>query len=299
MNRDELRAAFEKAAASVVPLEGLGRAARLKLLKGRYASYLAKRFLAPGSPARLFSGRALLCGRPEHSAALHLFGVLEAPAELKLARHLLGSLKKDDVFFDVGANFGYYSLLAADLVGTEVQAFEPVPWVHELLVKNAAGLKIKAHRLAVSDAPGELSFDEAPPTHPGGSTIDAAACLEPGSKLLDFRRITVTATTLDEFHAKSGLMPTVIKIDVEGAENRVIAGGRKTLGEGSPSVIIEVWKPPVVNKTHHEAIASLRALGYRAHALTDMGGLAPLDDSGIARELSGGETANLVFKKPV
>ncbi len=300
MTREELLASFEAAAARVVPLEGLGRLERLRAIGAPYAAYLLKRALAPRAAARLFCGARLRCGEARHSAALHLFGLLEAPAEVKLARWLIKTLKPDETFLDVGANFGFYSLLASELIDPakgSAHAFEPVPWVNEALAANLRGTVARQHKLALSDKAGSFDFDQAPPTHPGGSTFDAAACLEPGSKLLDFARIKVEASTLDAFCAEHRLKPTLIKIDVEGAEDRVIAGGKRTLAGGNPAVVIEVWKPPVVNKTHRAAIAALKSLGYGAHVLTDGGGLAPLDSAGIERELSGGETANLVFKK--
>lgn len=297
MTREALLAAFEAAAARVVPLDGMSKLARLSRLKGRYASYALRRLTPGPSTAPLFWGKPMRTGPAGHSAPLHLFGLLEASAELKLTRWLIKTLDPSDAFVDVGANFGFYSLLAQELGVAKIAAFEPVPAVFALLTENASGTRIEPRRLAVSDREGRIAFDEAPPTHPGGSTVDAAAWVAPGSPMLDFKRIEVDATTLDAFCAAGKFVPTVVKIDVEGAEDRVVAGARATLTRHSPSVVIEVWKPPVVNKTHHAAIASLRALDYRAHAITDGGGLAPLDDAGVSRELSGGETANLVFKK--
>jgi len=61
------------------------------------------------------------------------------PAETKLARFLIQQLKPGDIFIDVGAHYGYFSLLASQLVGTtgKVFAFEAAPETYKCLQKNS------------------------------------------------------------------------------------------------------------------------------------------------------------------
>lgn len=306
--REILLADFERAAARAAgfdALQGPSWGRRLKralALNARYVHYLFCRFAVPGSAkARVFWGKKYLWGRPEHSTSMFLFGVLEHDAEVRLTRHLIRTLADGDVLFDIGANFGFYSLLASELIGSgRICAFEPVPYVFEGLAKNAAAAgNVEAVNRAVSDRAGVLDFDQAPESRHTGGSLNERSSREPGEPRFEFKKIRVRAVTVDEFREQSGLTPTVIKIDVEGAENLVIKGAAKTLAAGSPSVILEVWKPPTPNQSHRDAARMLRDLGYRAHALTADGGLRPLDDAALDSELSApGETANLVFRKP-
>jgi FkbM family methyltransferase len=278
------------------------RLKRALVLNVRYLKYLFCRFVIPGSAkARLFWGKKYFWGRPEHSSSMHFYGLLEQPAEVRLTRFLIRTLVDDDVFFDVGANFGFYSLLAAEFIKSgRICSFEPVPYVFEGLARNArsAGKNVRAVESAVSDRVGVLDFDQAPACRHTGSTFDEEGSRVPGAPRFAFKKVKVRSTTLDAFCAQNGLVPTVIKIDVEGAENLVIAGASETLTSASPTVILEVLKPPNNNKNHRDAVLRLRDLGYRPHVLTDEGALRPLDVFALEEEFSSGETANLVFRKP-
>lgn len=304
--RRSLLAAYDRAAAAASgfhALQGAGWGLRLRraaALGPRYLRYLVDRFvLADAAKARVFWGKSYRWGRPEHSSSMFFFGVLEHSAEVRLTRYLIRTLPDDAVFFDIGANFGFYSLLAAELSGNvKIRAFEPVPYVFASLEKNLAGLPgAEAVNAAVSERVGEVSFDQAPESRHTGSSLDEEGSREPGAERFAFTKITVRSTTVDAFVAESGLVPTVMKIDVEGAEKLVVEGARKTLASASPAVILEVWKPPVQNRNHREAARLLQELGYRAHALTESGEARFLDEAALDAEFSGGESANLVFLK--
>lgn len=306
VKRKSLIAVFDRAAAAASgfhALQGPGWGLRLRrasALGPRYLSYLANRFLFPDSAkARVFWGKSYRWGRPEHSSSMFFFGVLEHSAEVRLTRYLIRTLAEDAVFFDIGANFGFYSLLAAELSGNmKIRAFEPVPYVFESLEKNLSGLNdARAVNTAVSDRVGEVSFDQAPESRHTGSSMDEESSREPGAERFAFTKITVRSTTVDAFVAESGLTPTVMKIDVEGAEKLVVEGARKTLASAAPAVILEVWKPPIKNQNHRDAARLLQELGYRAHALTESGETRFLDGAALDAEFSGGESANLVFLK--
>jgi FkbM family methyltransferase len=274
---------------------------RALALNVRYLDYLVCRFLIPGSAkARVFWGKKYRWGKPEHSTSMYLYGVLEHPEEVRLTRFLIGTLAADDVFFDIGANFGFYSLLASEFVTAgRVCSFEPVPYVFAGLAANAGSAgNVEAVNSAVSDRVGVLNFDQAPESRHTGSSFDEVSARVPGAPEISFTRIQVPSTTVDAFRERSGLMPTVIKIDVEGAEKLVIAGARKTLAEGAPTVILEVLKPPQDNRNHRDAARMLQDLGYLPHALTEDGGLRLLEPAALEEEFAGGEAANLVFRKP-
>ena len=278
------------------------RLKRAWTLNFRYVHYLFCRFVIPESAkARVFWGKKYFWGRPEHSTSMYLYGVLEHEAEVRLTRFLIRTLEDDDVFFDLGANFGFYSLLASEFIKSgRICSFEPVPFVFEGLSKNAAASgKINAVNCAVSDRIGVLDFNQAPECRHTGSSFDEASFRAPGTPpKFAFTQIKVRTTTVDEFRAQNGLVPTVIKIDVEGAEKLVISGARETLASASLTVILEVLKPPFNNSIHRDATRMLQELGYQPHAITDDGGLRPLDSAALEEEFSTGADANLVFRKP-
>jgi FkbM family methyltransferase len=167
--------------------------------------------------------------------------------EIKETRYIKSLLTPLSVVFDIGANVGYYSLIAAPLVGPggRIFSFEPAARQFGRLKDNALRnnlSQILPYKLALSDKSGEavLGLDDAFNT--------GVASLRPaGSKsILDE---VVTCTTLDDFVAAQALdRLDVIKIDVEGYESAVLIGGIKTLERFHPVLLVEV-------KDHHQRLA--------------------------------------------
>lgn len=140
--------------------------------------------------------------------------------------YLMQALRPDDVCFDVGANLGYYTVLMARAVPQgRVYAFEPDPFCNALLQLNVRinGLEnVVVSRLALSDRPGTSSFFRC---------IDSAfSSFKDTARKAVSSVIEVPVTTLDEFVATNDV-PRVdfVKVDVEGAEGLVLAGGKRLL----------------------------------------------------------------------
>lgn len=135
---------------------------------------------------------------------------------------VLHFIRSGDVFCDVGANVGSYSILACAACGASGVAFEPVPETFGRLVENIRlnGLesRVSCVNLAVGEVEGRLYFTD------DGDTVNHA--LVPGSDLGS--SVSVGVTTLDS--AFGDEVPALIKIDVEGFEAAVIRGGRGVLG---------------------------------------------------------------------
>ncbi|MBM2824187.1 MAG: Methyltransferase, FkbM family [Thermoleophilia bacterium] len=165
---------------------------------------------------------------------------------------LTGALRgaNGSVVFDVGANAGFLSLLAARLVGPagRVIAFEPSPAAVVYLRRHVAlnrALNIEIIDVAVADENGRARFSSVGPLELGH--LDAEGEVEVETASLD---------TLVEDRVIPP--PDVVKIDVEGAELSVLRGAR---------AIMQANRPVVVLSTHgfdsHEACCSLlRSLGY-------------------------------------
>lgn len=138
-------------------------------------------------------------------------------------------VKEGNVVVDLGANIGYYSLLAARLVGSKgrVYAFEPEPTNYSLLLKN---IELNGYHniipvsKAVSNAVGtvRLFLDN---QDTGAHTI-----CEPGKK---GKSIEVESVTLDEFFKDREPRIDVIKMDIEGAEMSALVGMDRILKENN------------------------------------------------------------------
>jgi FkbM family methyltransferase len=134
---------------------------------------------------------------------------------------------------DIGANFGVYTVAMAQAVGGEgsVQAFEPTPATAAVLRATVAendARQVRVHQLAVSDRAGTARLS----LH-AESELNALSSGGQG--------IEVQTATLDELAAEHD-WPRVgfVKIDAEGHEPQVIAGGARLFREHSPLVMFEV-----------------------------------------------------------
>lgn len=152
---------------------------------------------------------------------------LHEPDEMGFTLHVLNP---GDIFVDIGANVGAYSVLAAE-AGASVVAIEPIPDTWTRLTTNIRlnGFEslVTAYRVGLSDANGSLRFST------NKDSINHV--LAPGE---DVPAVDVDVVTLDSL--LGGRSPALIKIDVEGHELPVLRGAEKTLAsESLLAVIVE------------------------------------------------------------
>jgi FkbM family methyltransferase len=180
-------------------------------------------------------------------------GIYERPLQQLLAREL----KAGDVFYDVGANVGFFSLLASVLVGPRgrIVAFEPLPRNVDLLRANLdlnAATNVSVVAAAVAETAGSTLFATA--GSPSMGTMDASRGLE------------VPVVGLDELVASGEMpVPTAIKMDIEGAESRALSGARKTLEEHHPVIFLSTHG----YRQHDECLQLLASLGYTVRTWRD------------------------------
>ncbi len=141
---------------------------------------------------------------------------------------LLHVLRPDDVFVDVGANIGSYTILASAVCGATSIAFEPDPdtvvGLRRNLAANRIGDRVTVVEAAVGAAEGRIAFTTGQDT-----TNRVAAPDEQDTRIVD-------VTTLDRQLA--GLQPALIKLDIEGHESDAIAGARATLQKSSVKALL-------------------------------------------------------------
>ena len=146
---------------------------------------------------------------------------------------IISSLRPGDVFFDVGANIGLVSLIVArqpTFTGGSVHGFEPEPRNLEHFRRNIAanGLeaRVQAHGVALSKEEGTAQLFVRGEAGEGRHSLVS----ERGST----GTIDVPLSTMAQFCADQGVAPTVVKIDVEGAEGDVLAGMETLLPRHRP-----------------------------------------------------------------
>ena len=205
-------------------------------------------------------------------AGLIVRGTLEPPVQEALRR----LLAPGDVFYDVGANIGFFTILGARLVGPagRVVAFEPVPACARAVARNIAlndFVHAEIREEAVGEAGGRarlLVVGEASWSH-----------LASTGRHADVRdEIDVTVVAIDEL-VRAGTIPPpdVLKIDTEGAELQAIAGMRATIERHRPAIVCEL------HDTNERFVALMDELDYTT---TNLDGPAPVAAAGPIHALA-------------
>jgi FkbM family methyltransferase len=200
--------------------------------------------------------------------------------EVQETQWLKPRVRPDWVFFDVGANFGYYSMIvsAVSQARARVYAFEPLTSNFHLLARNKslnAFDRIHALKVALSDQTGEVDFLVPPLSCSGvGRIVDGP--VDDSNGYVD----KVQTTTLDAFVAQRDVQRLdFLKIDVEGAELRVLRGASASLRRFRPTIMIEFFPQGLasMHTSAGELLDTLHALGYATFRI-NRGHLQPFRD---------------------
>lgn len=178
-------------------------------------------------------------------------GIYEYPKQLEFAKRVLPG----QVVYDIGANVGFYTLLASFLVGPQgkVIAFEPVPRNLEYIAKHleingADNVAIVA--AAVSDTSGAATF--------------AIGRHHTIGHLSDDGSLQVELVSLDEcVYGRRFPVPGVLKLDIEGSEYLALSGAASLLNEHHPTVFLATHGVEV----HNECCEYLERKGYKLEAI--------------------------------
>lgn len=187
---------------------------------------------------------------------------------------LFGSvLNNGDLVVDVGANIGYFTLVASHLVGQggKVLSFE-ASW--HIFEKAKANLEINSvgnvqlRHQAISDGPGEVTLHLGDEDHLGVSSMRSIGTS---------REETVSKIALDDAVGPDE-NPRLIKVDVEGAEHLVLAGMRETIRRCKPYLIIELSDGFLreMGSSAESLMTDLFSEGYEPYEIT-WDGIVPHD----------------------
>ena len=180
---------------------------------------------------------------------------------VKLLTFLATQRREEVVFFDIGANIGWYTInLAKMLKGVKIFAFEPIPVTFEKLKANVQLnlVDVNLYNFGFSSKEQELTFYY----YPEGSVNASAANLS-GSDTV--QEIPCLVKKLDEFTAEESLAIDFIKCDVEGAELFVYQGGIESIKRSKPIIFTEILRKWSAKFSYNpnEIIDLLVSLGYR------------------------------------
>jgi FkbM family methyltransferase len=220
------------------------------------------------------NGHELLVIANEDVGRLIHFGGSYERAETDFLRSVL---RPDSICMDVGANVGYYTLFMSRLAGAgAVHAFEPIA-LNAALLKASLELNgctnVVINECAVAERSGTVQFSQA-------SDTAYSSMVDTGRKSLD--RVTqVPAVTLDEYVELKGINRVdVLKVDVEGAEESVVRGASRLLGDGKRRpglVFLELFEENL--KPFGSSVASvmgrMTGLGYEPFVIGPSGSRIP------------------------
>jgi FkbM family methyltransferase len=196
-------------------------------------------------------------------------GNLESAVQEAMVRHL----GRGAVFYDIGANLGFFSLLGAHLCGLSegrVYAFEAAP-------DNVTAIRRNAE---LNQIPNVEVIGQAVGARSGRARLQVVDD-QSWSKLVEYgehpftqRVIEVGLVCIDDLLQAGSLpAPDVVKIDVEGAEIAVLEGMRATIERHRPAIICEL------HDTHAEFVSVMAGHGYR---LINLEGTIPVAQAGAS-----------------
>ena len=179
--------------------------------------------------------------------------VLEGRYSPDETRVLASLMDASDDFVDVGANYGYFSLLAATRKGPSISvvALEPNPRLAELITRSAEhnGLRnVTVRSVAAGAARGEAQL-----------RVDIHSSATSALVADADQAVFVEVVTIDDvLISRRPGRRVLIKVDVEGHEGEVVAGARRTLSQGAV-LACEVFAPAA-----NALLTQMRELGYQA-----------------------------------
>ena len=208
----------------------------------------------------------------------------------------------DDVFLDIGANVGYFSAIASQLVGEDGKVFsiEANPNIHDLLKLNLPYGNVKVLNTAVGNHSGKIDFFLTKDLVNSG--------VAPSPFGLSSQKIAVSISTLDQLFEEGcfGDKPiNFIKCDVQGDEVAVLEGAARLIAESERLAVMVEWAPTWMKSSgFHDFIVLPKLLseyGFKEIFAVDdyLKKILPVDEmiQEFAKDTSGRRFCNLFASK--
>ena len=181
---------------------------------------------------------------------------------------VLRILAPGDTVFDIGANFGWYSLnIGKTIPDVSIYAFEPLPKTHGYLKRNVALNTLDCvtiNNFGFSSEAKEIPFYYCPDSSGSASAANIG-------ERDDAEMITCTVKKLDDYVAEHGVTIDFIKCDVEGAELFVFQGGIETIKAQKPIIFSEMLRKWAAKYDYspNAIIALLSEIGYACFTISE------------------------------
>jgi len=198
-------------------------------------------------------------------------------------------VKPGDIFLDIGANIGYFSLLVANNIPTaKVISFEPVNDLFQKLRNNISINDFK-NITAINAAVGEVN-EERELFLSGSDNLGMSSFQQPEN--FSGKREMVKVVTIDEWFKRAGLAKIdIIKLDVEGSEFAALKGMKEVSQNFKPIIIVEI-NPETLSMFRLMPVdiyVYLNKLNFAGFIISESGELAKLNGKVV------NETVNVLF----
>lgn len=182
------------------------------------------------------------------------------------------------ICFDIGASFGWYTILLSKIVGPtgQVHAFEPLPHTFEVLERNVIlneCLNVTLDNVALDKTNGQKDLFL--------PDIGVSGSFHLHEYDKEYETISCPTKTLDDYCLAEGLSRIdFIKADIEGAEWDMLKGALETIRRHHPVLLLEMQSKStrLFGYDPVQFFAWLVSLGYVPHFAVNGGNLVPLDD---------------------
>lgn len=253
----------------------------MKALAG-WASWQVGSRLVPGPVAVPFVNGSMLLVSPGMTGATgNVYTGLHEFEDMAFVLHLL---RPGDLFVDIGANVGTYTVLGGAVAGANCVAVEPIRDAYERLLLNVnlnrIQDKVEALNVGIASAAGTRTFTS------GLDTMNHVCAGADGGE-------PVRVATLDD--VLSDAAPTLLKIDVEGYEAEVIAGAERVLAAESLIAVVMELNGSGRRYGYEDADIHRRML---AHGFTPCT-YSPLSRTLSSIDMNGRRSANIIYVKDV
>jgi len=288
---------------SVVEIKNLSKIGRflhnpIKYLNALYSRFLYYPLTKKGrlTSTQTFFGQSMNVLLPA-GTDIYLTGGKSHDSEIRLSRFIINHLRSGSVFVDVGAHFGFFSLLASEIIGSKgmVFAYEGGEETFMVLDRNVnSSTNIKCLNKVVSDVQGEINFYQFPSAYSEYNSLDIEQYKNTDwIKNNSPKSIKMDSVTLsNELKDKVAAM---IKIDVEGGELSVLNGLEEYLENENPIIVIEYLSSNRNNQTHILASEFLKSKGYQAYTVNFEGEIFKCFDLPNYMESNNFDSDNIVF----
>ncbi len=190
-----------------------------------------------------------------------------------LTKMMLEHLKPGMTFFDVGAHFGYYTLLGSSLFSDsgKVHAFEPTPSTFEILKSNTLKKSnVILNNLAVASKRKTLVINDYGIRYSAFNSVYNARLPQNIISKLSAKKYKIQAISIDEYVEENKITPDFIKIDAESFEYEILLGMKNTIDNFHPLITIEAGDMNVEGvPTCKELIEFLINKGYKPYEFKD------------------------------